>query len=430
MNIPWFLKYKPKRFTDLIFSSDVHLKALKWMKEHENNGILNITGRPGFGKTCLATAIGRALGFEVTEIDDKNYKELREIIKEQSGTLSGKRRMVVVDEGEIENTGQFLGVLRNNRIPIIITSVNTFCREIVSFRIEKPNFSNFIEISQKIARAENTKIDDRNVLKIAEKCGFDIRAVINCLQVFSRSTSFGVAVERDVLSFNIFGCCKLILSKRLKLDDLERIYSKNIARFCMSSIMRQPQDCNESYPNKNYSTNCNENYNRNYSTNYNKNYNENYSKNYNRNSPDKNYNKSYSASSINFSSICSAIQDFSDFDGLPEKYQFLSLYHLNQISTEFVYTKDETPSSSRPDAHESPLLYLPFYSRSFSNLSGIRHLQEIFEKYKIELNEKDQEIKNYIFSVPKESKSIKYRYNQGSSNAVKRDISLWEFLNS
>lgn len=69
---PWFIKHKPKRFTDLLFANDVHLKSLDWLKTYTAGSILHITGPTGSGKTCLVYLIAKVYKYTVVEITKDN----------------------------------------------------------------------------------------------------------------------------------------------------------------------------------------------------------------------------------------------------------------------------------------------------------------------------------------------------------------------
>lgn len=234
--LPWFLKHRPKRFTEVEFSDDSNFKVLEWLKTHRNGGLLHITGGIGIGKTSLVYMAAKACKFKVIEYSELSAEQTKAL---GNRTIDGLSCLILVDEADISSV-HFIPKFGD--IPVIYTSTNSFQDCI---KIMKPDNQLILRIVKRILKNERKNIDDRVILKLCQICSSDIRAVINYCQLFSCVPEFRdfKAIERFP-SYSLTYACKLIFSKRLCFEELEGMYSDKLASIAMSNISNRSLDPN------------------------------------------------------------------------------------------------------------------------------------------------------------------------------------------
>lgn len=284
-------------------------------------------------------------------------------------TIGGLSALILIDESDfptIYNLPKFPNV------PVVYTSASSI-QDLNCIKIAKPDNLLILKAAKRILKLENCRIEDNVILRLCKICNCDFRSVFNYCQLFSNIPDFKdfKAIDR-VVSHTISFACRAIFSKRLCFNEIENLYSEKVNLLCLNTLLKK--------------------------------------------SLDKNTLKS--------------VESLSDLSFYPEKYKFLALDPINKIRTEFEYQKEIPIEYTNKRGNEDPLHFLPFYKRNLQDKKGIKHLQAIFETYKIDnLTGIDKEIANYIDMKSIESKEFKYKFVIGSSSAVKRDISICELLN-
>lgn len=368
-SLPWVIKYRPAKFTELVFSDDTHFEALKWLRNFKSGSLLNITGGCGIGKSLLVNAIAKVLNYNVLEFSELKIETFNDL--ETSRNIDGKRNLLLIEEFDIPSHG-WINRFSNFKIPVIITSSTSVGKNLKVLKIRNPSNEAVLNCIEAILLKEDAFIDRTTIFKLCTICNNDIRSIINYCQLLSKTPTFhDLKILERFFPGNIFKICKDFLNRRMRLVDLEKLFSVRIADICLNSAL---QNCSSQ-------------------------------------------------------NMMKTMVAFSDIYSLPEKYHFLALEPLNQLQTDFIYTKEMNINISNKHGNEDVMNYFPFYKRNLQDRSSVFHLQKIFETYNIEnLSETDKEIKNYIFHNPIDSKVFKYHYNQGSSSAVKRDITISELL--
>lgn len=368
-SFPWFVKHRPSKFTELCFSDESGLRLLEWLRGAQEGSILNLFGAIGAGKTCLVHAAAKALKYKVVEYDTIHDRDPRDVGK--SRRLDGLKPVLLVDESDIP-ISIFLQKFSNLKVPVIFATSCTLVKDAESLKMQSPTGDIILHAMRKILKSESRWLDDRLILRLCEACSYDFRLVANYCQVFSRSPGIkDPAIVDKVVSQSMASLCRSVLSKRMTLWELEKIYSEKLLDMCLSSVLENNNDSN----------------------------------------------------------MLRAIEQASEASSLPEKFKFLAMDGLNRLRSEFVYRKEDTPLAGSFHGHEDPLQYLPLYHRSLQNKQSVLHLQAIFSRYQVQdLSAADQEIRDCIWLTSIDTRVLKYKYSLGSSSAVKRDISLGELL--
>lgn len=363
--LPWFIKHRPKKFTEVEISDDSSFKVLNWLKTNKNGGVLAITGGTGVGKTSLVYTIAKALKFRVFEYSDISNDRVKSFGK----TIDGLLPLILIDESDFPI---FFNIPKFPNIPVIYTSTVNI-QDHVCIRITKPDNLLVLKAIKKVLSKENKYIDDRIILQLSKICNSDLRSVLNYCQLISHSSEIkDFKVFERLASHSISYACRTVLSKRLCFNELESLFSEKVLSLCLNNLISKSHDTN----------------------------------------------------------ALKSFECVSEMSMYPEKYKFMSLDSINKVRIEFEYNKETVIDHSFKKAHNSAIHFLPFYKRNLQNKQSVKHLQCIFQKYKISnLTGIDKEIEEYIDMNIVDNKIFKYKFNSWSSSAVKRDISIDEILN-
>lgn len=379
MRIPWFIKYMPRSFTELTFSTDVHFKVLNWLKNNKYGGVLHIIGTSGIGKTSLVKASVKVFKYNLIEITDVNVNNFKEIIKTKNSIINNNRNAVLIDESIIGFVDNFLASIENTKVPLIITSSGLYLKKIETLRIELPKLQNVNFLVKKILTNEKTYINDKIIYKLAEWCKYDLRMIINYLQLIHKVPEFVTLSNRLEKSIgnNIFQKCKLLLSRRMRFEDLEKLYESKVIKFLYNSIISRHNNIDE---------------------------------------------------------ISNIILKISEINAISPIYQFLELEGFNRLRCEYVYTKDECADFSNIVFSEKTYLkkfFLTKYLKKINNRKNALHLRKILDFYKFSdiLDEYEKKLQFNETNALLKDPLFRYKYNIGSSKAVKIDVSLENFYN-
>jgi len=69
--IPWTIKYRPKKISDVVDQEQAKQRILEWLKKWPNveKRALLLYGPPGVGKSSLVEAVANELGYELIELN-------------------------------------------------------------------------------------------------------------------------------------------------------------------------------------------------------------------------------------------------------------------------------------------------------------------------------------------------------------------------
>lgn len=205
-NIPWVIKYRPKRVDEVFNQEDAKKKLIPWIKQWTvgrppSKRAALLYGPPGVGKTSLVEAIANEYKFELLELNASDYRSY-EAIKRTVGVAANKMPLygngiiILLDEidgiAPREDSGglrALLEIIPETRNPIIMTANDPWKQqlrplhqvaELIPFKALTIN--QVVAILQRICDLEGLECEREALRYIAEVERGDVRAAINDLQ--------------------------------------------------------------------------------------------------------------------------------------------------------------------------------------------------------------------------------------------------------
>ncbi|MEM3491252.1 MAG: replication factor C large subunit, partial [Fervidicoccaceae archaeon] len=208
--IPWTVKYRPRSISEYINQDEAKTLLLNWMRSWERGApskkSVILYGPPGVGKTSLVEAIAGDINAEIVETNASDFRRKEDIerrIKPAATkmTLSGKRRIILIDEvdglsgtadkGGIESLLELISITKH---PIIMTANNPFHPDLRPIRdasttieLKKLHQRDVINVLKRICERENVQCEEEALKIIHGKNEGDLRASINDLQGIAQS---------------------------------------------------------------------------------------------------------------------------------------------------------------------------------------------------------------------------------------------------
>ncbi|MBI2660235.1 replication factor C large subunit [Candidatus Woesearchaeota archaeon] len=198
--------HQPKTTGELVGQEENMLKlrdfVLNFKKQKKKSAL--VYGPSGTGKTCSVYAIANELGYEVIEVNASDFRNTEQInqkvgnaIKQQS--LFAKGKIILVDEidglsGREDRGGiqAITKLIENSAYPIVLTATNPFDNKFGSLRSKssmlkfKPlDYMSIFKILKRICDKEKIKYEDEVLKILCRRCGGDVRAAINDLQLLA-----------------------------------------------------------------------------------------------------------------------------------------------------------------------------------------------------------------------------------------------------
>jgi len=218
----WVEKYRPKKLNEVVSNKENLEKILKWIVEFKEGKAekkaLLFYGPPGSGKTSVAIAVARELGYDYTETNasDSRTKGIVERVIGRSATAGSlypeeEGKIIIVDEvdgihGKYDHGGlsAIVHAIKNARQPLILTANDIYslsrefrelCEVIQFRRVDKRNV---LHVLKSIAAKEKIEAEENALKIIADNSNGDLRAAINDLQAIGEGGSIDVA-STDVI---------------------------------------------------------------------------------------------------------------------------------------------------------------------------------------------------------------------------------------
>lgn len=204
----WTEKYRPKTIEDCVLPERLKKPFQEYVKQKNIPNLL-LAGGAGVGKTTVAKAMCEEIGCDYIVIngsDESGIDTFRNKIKNyaSSMSLSGGRKVIIIDEADYLNPNSTQPALRNaieefasncsfiftcNYKTRIIEPLHSRCA-VVDFGL-KPNekatmAGQFFKRIQAVLQSENIDFDNAVVAELVKKHFPDFRRVINELQRYSQ----------------------------------------------------------------------------------------------------------------------------------------------------------------------------------------------------------------------------------------------------
>ena len=212
----WTEKYRPQAVGDCILPDRLKKPFQEYVDESNIPNLL-LSGGAGVGKTTIAKAMCNEIGCDSLVIngsDESGIDTFRVKIKNyaSSVSLSGGRKVIIIDEADYLNPNSTQPALRNaieefagncsfiftcNFKNRIIDPLHSRCA-VVDFTLrngEKAKMaSSFMKRITKILMDESVEYDDKVIVELIKKHFPDFRRVINELQRYSKFGKIDVGI--------------------------------------------------------------------------------------------------------------------------------------------------------------------------------------------------------------------------------------------
>ena len=150
MYAAWSVKHKPRSLTEVVGNEEAIQRLLSWVKSWDK-GIPKrraafLYGPPGIGKTVTVEALANDLNMELVERNASDYRTEDAVQKfaglaSQSGTLFGKKRLILFDEvdgitgrEDRGGVGAITQIAKAALVPIILIANNAYDPRLGSLR--------------------------------------------------------------------------------------------------------------------------------------------------------------------------------------------------------------------------------------------------------------------------------------------------------
>jgi len=234
-HILWSEAYRPKKVEDCILPDRLKLPFAEYVRMKTIPNLL-LTGGAGVGKTTIAKAMCNEVGCDFLVIngsDESGIDVFRTKIKNyaSSMSLSGGRKVIIIDEADYLNPNSTQPALRNaieefagncsflftcNFKSRIIEPLHSRC-SVVDFNLRKEEkqkmAASFFGRVQHILKSEGVEFDQKVLAEFIKKFFPDFRRVINELQRYSQFGKIDVGILSHIGDVEINEVTKFIREK-------------------------------------------------------------------------------------------------------------------------------------------------------------------------------------------------------------------------
>jgi len=205
----WTLKHKPKTLTDVVGNEEAIAKLVSWVKSWDK-GVPKrraafLYGPPGIGKTVSVEAVANDLNLELVERNASDYRTEEAVqrfagLASQSGTLFGKKRLILFDEldgitgrEDRGGVGAITQIVKAALVPIVLIANNAYDPRLGALRFycqliefKKPPAGEVKKHLSRICKGEGIAADDAALKLIAQRSEGDVRSAVNDLQMLAQ----------------------------------------------------------------------------------------------------------------------------------------------------------------------------------------------------------------------------------------------------
>ncbi len=224
---PWSSRFRPCTLKEITGNERAIRQFQTWLKSWDK-GIPKqraafLHGPPGVGKTCSVVTLANDLGYDLLEVNASDYrtkKNLDALIGRsirQRVTITGKRRMILVDELEgisgrqdHGGIGAIAAIIKKTEIPVVLVATSIGERwedkfrplRDVSLHIEynPVPFSLILMRIRAIAEELEIHVDEDVLELLADRAEGDLRSTINDLEAIARGRTRVTMAEASGLS--------------------------------------------------------------------------------------------------------------------------------------------------------------------------------------------------------------------------------------
>ena len=231
----WTEKYRPQTVEDCILPDRLKKPFQEYVNQKEIPNLL-LNGGAGVGKTTIAKAMCNEIGCDFMVIngsDESGIDTFRTKIKNyaSSMSLSGGRKVIIIDEADYLNPNSTQPALRNaieefasncsfiftcNYKNRIIDPLHSRCA-VIDFGLkngEKAKMAAaFFKRIQTILQSESVDADDKVLAELIKKHFPDFRRVLNELQRYSQFGKIDTGILTQIADVSIDELTKSISSK-------------------------------------------------------------------------------------------------------------------------------------------------------------------------------------------------------------------------
>ena len=231
----WTEKYRPQTIEDCILPDRLKKPFQEYVNQKQIPNLL-LTGGAGVGKTTVAKAMCNEVGCDFMVIngsDESGIDTFRVKIKNyaSSMSLSGGRKVIIIDEADYLNPNSTQPALRNaieefasncsfiftcNYKNRIIEPLHSRCA-VIEFSLkngEKAKMASaFFKRIQSILQSEKVDYDDKVIAELVKKHFPDFRRVLNELQRYSQFGNIDTGILAQIGDVSISELVKLITNK-------------------------------------------------------------------------------------------------------------------------------------------------------------------------------------------------------------------------
>ena len=235
----WVEKYRPKKISDCILSSDLKSTFSEFLNKKELPNLL-VSGTAGTGKTTVARAVCEEIGCDYIMIngsdEGRHIDTLRTQIKNfastQSLVASSNHKVVIIDEADYMNPESVQPALRNfietfykncrfiftcNFKNKIIPALHSRCT-VIDFRImngqKVRTATAFLDRLSDILQEEHITFDKKVLAELIQRHYPDFRRTINELQRYSIRGKIDSGILVSLSDINNKELIKLLKEKR------------------------------------------------------------------------------------------------------------------------------------------------------------------------------------------------------------------------
>lgn len=224
-NLLWVETHRPQTISDCILPDRLKKPFQEYVNQKKIPNLL-LSGGPGVGKTTVAKAMCNEIGCDFMVIngsDESGIDTFRVKIKNyaSSMSLSGGRKVIIIDEADYLNPNSTQPALRNaieefagncsfiftcNYKNRIIEPLHSRCA-VIDFSLkgnEKAQMAKeFFKRTQTILQSENVEYDDKVIAELVKKHFPDFRRIINELQRYSQFGKIDVGILSQINNVSI-----------------------------------------------------------------------------------------------------------------------------------------------------------------------------------------------------------------------------------